>query len=88
MKSSWKCLVSIGPAAPGLGERDMTVVHNKGYSFLALTQPDRVFWFVFFRLDKPFTQPIRRRYIDEDAENLARSVADHPVSPTIVFGEL
>ncbi|KAL9127723.1 MAG: hypothetical protein Q9217_003453 [Psora testacea] len=88
MKTNWKCLVGMGPAAPGLGERDMTVIHNNRYSFLALTQPDRVFWFVFFRLDKPYTWPKRERYTDEDAEKLAASVADHAVSPTMVFGEL
>ena len=78
----------MGPAAPGLGGRDMTVVHDKRYSFLALTQPDRVFFFVFFRLKKSFSWPKRERYTDEDAEALAASIADHPVAPTMVFGEL
>lgn len=78
----------MAPPAPGLGQRDMTVVHNKQYSFLTLTQPDHVFFFVFFLLEKPFTWPKRERYTDEDAEALAASVADHPISPSMVFGEL
>ncbi|KAL8911259.1 MAG: hypothetical protein Q9171_003557 [Xanthocarpia ochracea] len=88
MKTEWKCLIGVGPATPGLGERDMTVIHNTGYSFLFLTQPDRVFFFVFIRLDNPFTWPKRERYTNEDAEQLAASVADHAVSPTLVFGEV
>lgn len=78
----------MGPAAPGLGERDMTVVHNARYSFLILTQPDHVFFFVFFRLEKSFTWPKRERYTDGEAEALAASVAEHPIAPTMVFGEL
>lgn len=88
MKTEWKCLIGVGPGIEGLGERDMTVVHNTRYSFLILSQPDRVFFFVFVRLDNPFTWPKRDRYTDEDAEKLAASVADHPVSPSLVFGEI
>lgn len=88
MQTHWKALIGVGPAAPGLGERDMTVVHNSRYSFLALTQPDRTFFFVFFRLEKPFTWPNRERYTEEDAEKQAASVADHAVAPTMVFDEL
>lgn len=66
----------------------MTVVHNTKYSFLALTQPNHTFFFVFFRLEKSFTWPKRERYTNQDAEKLAASVADHPISPTLVFGEI
>ena len=86
--TSWKCLVGVAPATPELGERDMMVVHNDHYSFLFLTQPDKTFFFVFFRLQQPFTWPHRQRYTDEDAETLAASVASHPLCETLVFGEL
>jgi len=66
----------------------MTVVHNNRYSFLTLSQPDQVFFFVFFRLEKPFTWPKRERYSDAEAEELAASVASHPISESLVFGEL
>ncbi|KAI6087584.1 FAD binding domain protein [Hypoxylon rubiginosum] len=88
MKTRWKCLVGTGPPEPGLGERDMTVVHDRGFSFLALTQPNRSFWFVFFRLDSPFAWPQRANYTEQDAEELAATVADHHVSDTLVFGQL
>ncbi|KGO77075.1 Monooxygenase, FAD-binding [Penicillium italicum] len=86
--TSWKCLVGMGPPAPELGEGGMTVVHNNGYSFLFLTQPDKLFFFVFFRLDKSFTWPQRQRYTDADAEELAASVANHSLCETLVFGEI
>lgn len=78
----------MGPSAPALGQRDMTVVHNHGYSFLALTQPDCVFWFAFFRLDRPSSWPQREHYTNDDAEELAQSVASHAVAEGMVFGEL
>ncbi|EAU36861.1 predicted protein [Aspergillus terreus NIH2624] len=70
MVTRWKCLVGMGPPAPALGERDMTVVHDDGYSFLFLTQPDKLFFFVFFRLEHEFCWPERRQYTDADAETL------------------
>jgi 2-polyprenyl-6-methoxyphenol hydroxylase-like FAD-dependent oxidoreductase len=88
MVTRWKCLVGMGPAAPELGERDMTVVHDDRYSFLFLTQPDKLFFFVFFRLEHEFRWPERRRYTDADAEALAASVASHPICETLVFGEI
>ncbi|KAL8662412.1 MAG: hypothetical protein Q9202_004733 [Teloschistes flavicans] len=81
MKTEWKCLIGVGPGTEGVGERDMTVIHNTRYSFLILSQPDRVFFFVFVRLDNPFTWPKRDRYTDEDAEKLAASV-----TPNIALG--
>ncbi|GFF58146.1 LOW QUALITY PROTEIN: hypothetical protein IFM46972_11014 [Aspergillus udagawae] len=88
MVTRWKCLVGMGPAAPELGERDMTVVHDDRYSFLFLTQPDKLFFFVFFRLEHEFRWPERRRYTDADAEALAASVASHPICESLVFGEI
>ncbi|KAL8826055.1 MAG: hypothetical protein Q9170_007553 [Blastenia crenularia] len=86
--TGWSCIIGMGPTTPGMGDRTMTCVHDKGYSFLVLTQPDKVFFFVFFRLKEPFTWPNRERYTKEDAESAAAKVADHPVSDTLVFGEL
>ncbi|KAI1444244.1 FAD/NAD(P)-binding domain-containing protein [Annulohypoxylon stygium] len=88
LKTNWKCLVGTGPPEPGLGERDMTVVHDNRFSFLALTQPNRAFWFVFFRLDEPFAWPQRANYTTKEAEELAASIADHPVSDSLTFSHL
>lgn len=84
----WKCLVGVGPPTPELGTRDMTVVHHDRYSFLFLTQPDKLFFFVFFRLDEEFRWPERRWYSTADADKLAASVSDHPVCESLVFGEV
>lgn len=78
----------MGPTAPGMGDRTMTCVHDRGYSFLILTQPDKTFFFVFYRLKKPFTWPNRERFTSEDTDIAAAKVADHPISDTMVFGEL
>lgn len=88
MKTEWKALIGIAPATPEMGQREMTVVHHPRNSFLALSQPDQVFFFWFFRLEKPFTWPKRASYTDLDAEELAATVSDHPISDSMVFGEL
>ncbi|PVH72165.1 FAD/NAD(P)-binding domain-containing protein [Cadophora sp. DSE1049] len=87
-KTRWKSLIGITPNIPELGERDLTVVSNTGYSFLGLAQPDRVYFFFIVRVDEPFTWPKQKRYTDEDAEILAQKFADHPVSNSLLFGEL
>ncbi|RYP20235.1 hypothetical protein DL765_002909 [Monosporascus sp. GIB2] len=78
----------MGPGTPELGERDMTAISDKRFSFLCITQPTETFWFVFFRLDKEISWPKRNRYTAQDAEAAAASVADHPLSESLVFGEL
>lgn len=50
--------------------------------------PEFGYFFVFFRLDEPCTWPSRPRYTDHDAEELAARIASHPVSDTMVFGEV
>ncbi|KAK3342064.1 FAD binding domain protein [Lasiosphaeria hispida] len=87
-KTYWKCLIGIGPPASSLGGSDSTMVHNTGYSHLVLAQPHCTFFFVFFLLDKPFNASDRVRYTDEDAEALAATVADDPLSESLTFGDL
>ncbi|KKK22258.1 hypothetical protein P175DRAFT_0477239 [Aspergillus ochraceoroseus IBT 24754] len=97
MVTRWKCLVGMGPpvAPEALGEHDMTVVHDNGCSFLFLTQPDKLFFFVFVRLERHHHeldgsgQPRRkRRYTDADAEAVADSFAGHPICERLVFGDI
>ncbi|KAK0725997.1 hypothetical protein B0H67DRAFT_572071 [Lasiosphaeris hirsuta] len=87
-KTYWKCLIGIGPPAPSLGGSDSTMVHNTGYSHLVLAQPHCTFFFVFFLLDKPFNASDRVHYTDEDAEALAATVANDPLSESLTFGDL
>ncbi|KAI1412765.1 FAD binding domain protein [Hypoxylon sp. FL1857] len=88
MKTNYKLLLGMGPGAPELGEADMTVCHNTKQSMMTLTQPDHTYFSVYFKLDKPYAWPTRKRYTAEEAEAAAESVADHAVSDQAVFGEL
>ena len=87
MTTTWNCLVGMGPGEPDLGH-EVGAVHNDRYSFLISAQPDKTYWFVFMRVDKPYSTYKRPRYTEEDAEAAAASMAEHPVSGTKVFGEL
>ena len=86
--TTYNCLLGIAPAVPGLGESDMTCVHDHGFSFLFLSQPEQINFFVFSKLAEPFRWPNQRRWTDEDAEEVAAKVADHPVSESLLFGQL
>ncbi|KAL8847074.1 MAG: hypothetical protein Q9221_007861 [Calogaya cf. arnoldii] len=85
--TQWKCLLGFGPGEPQM-KNELSVVYNKGHSFLLGTQPKRCFYFVFQRVKEPWTRYNRPRYTQEDAEKMAAEVADMPVSETMVFGEL
>lgn len=73
---------------PSLGEQDLSVVHETSYSYLLLTQPTCTYFFVFFHLGKSYNLPERPRYTQQDAEDLAATIADHPVSESQTFGDI
>ncbi|KAI4115029.1 MAG: hypothetical protein LQ345_004294 [Seirophora villosa] len=79
---------SMAPTPLGLGTRDMTCVHEHGFSFLFLTQPNHVYFFVFSKLAKQLQWPENRRWTDKDAEGVAEKVRHHPISDGLLFGEL
>ncbi|KAH8797727.1 hypothetical protein F5884DRAFT_150673 [Xylogone sp. PMI_703] len=87
MMTSWTCLLGMGPGEPSL-RNELSCVHNDGYSFLIGTRPNRIFFFVFFRVKKPYSQYTHPRWSDADAEKAALSVTSHPLSETLVFGDL
>lgn len=88
LQTSYTCLLGIAPTPVGLGTRDMTCVHGHAYSFLFLSQPDQVFFFVFSKLSRPTSWPNNQRWTDEDAEKVADGVKDHLVSDSLLFGEI
>ena len=63
-------------------------VHNDRYSFLISAQPDKIYWFVFMRVEKPYSAYQKPRYTEKDAEAAAASMAEHTISGTANFGEL
>ncbi len=87
MTTTWNCLLGMGPGEPEL-DHEVGAVHNDRYSFLVSAQPDKTYWFVFMRVDKPYSTYKRPRYTEKDAEDAAASMAEHPISGTKVFGEL
>ena len=87
IKTTYSCLVGMSAAVPGLGN-ELSCVHNRGYSFLIASQPDRTFWFVFFSIEKPYSQYTRPKWTDADAEKAAVPLLDHPLTESVVFGEL
>ncbi|KAI1169348.1 hypothetical protein F5B18DRAFT_646207 [Nemania serpens] len=87
-KIEWKCLIGIGPVVPGLGASDATFLHDTNFSFVLLAQPHCTFFFVLFLLDKPHLSSDRIRYTDADADALAASIIDHPITESVKFSYL
>ncbi|KAF7537958.1 hypothetical protein G7054_g3319 [Neopestalotiopsis clavispora] len=87
-RTDWKAVIGVAPQMPGLGVQDMTSVSDKGQTFIAFSQPDRIYFFFIFRVDEPYTYPARPNSKDADRDALVESVADHPISDTLLFGEL
>ncbi|KAK2039662.1 FAD/NAD(P)-binding domain-containing protein [Colletotrichum somersetense] len=88
MRTSWKALVGLGPRPPKLAPDIALSVSDHKFSFLLLTQPHVVFWFVFFRLPETLVWPERGRYTAEDAAEVAASIAEHPITGEVRFREL
>ncbi|KAL9625673.1 MAG: hypothetical protein Q9204_007775 [Flavoplaca sp. TL-2023a] len=88
LQTSYCCLLGIAPTPTGLGIRDMTCVHDHGFSFLFLSQPNQTYFFVFFKLPKQAKRSVNCRWTSEDADKAADSVASHPISDSLEFGEL
>lgn len=82
--TTYTALVGVAKAIPGLGIQDMTWVHNNKLSFLFNSQPDRIYFFVHFKLPQQRTWPHTPKFSEEDAARAAESVADHPVSDSLV----
>lgn len=72
----------------GIGMGDCQTVHNKGFSFLIITQPNRCFFFVFIKLPKVIRWPNRPKFTAEDAEREAAKLAELPVTESLLFGEI
>jgi 2-polyprenyl-6-methoxyphenol hydroxylase-like FAD-dependent oxidoreductase len=88
IQTRWQALIGLGPHEPKLGPNAAHVVHDHKFSFLMITQSDRVFWFVFFRLEKTKVWPERGRYTKAEAEDIAKTIANHPLNEQMKFGEL
>ncbi|XXH00682.1 hypothetical protein Hte_007032 [Hypoxylon texense] len=88
IKTSYKALIGIGPHIPNLRPDALITVYDNKLSFLVITQPDHVFWFAFFRLPNTLVWPERGHYTDQEARELAASIADHPITETAKFGDL
>ncbi|KAJ0103979.1 hypothetical protein J7T55_010996 [Diaporthe amygdali] len=88
IKTHYKGLIGMTPRPPDTAENDLLTNHGNKRSFLGLLTPKHMFYAFFFRLDEPMVWPRRAQFTDQDAEVLAESVADYPVSDTLLFGEL
>ena len=82
--TTYRGLVGVADTIPGLGIRDMHWVCHRGLSFLLLTQPDKTYFFVNWKLPQQMRWPSKAKWSNEEAEQAAATVADLPISDTLV----
>ncbi|KAJ5694682.1 hypothetical protein N7536_005094 [Penicillium majusculum] len=88
LTASYKCLVGLSPSMPGIESGSMTVVHNNGFSFLILTQPQLIFYFVFIKLGQTYRWPSLPTYTAEDMHAEAAKIATLPINDNLTFGQI
>ncbi|KAI4601743.1 hypothetical protein KJ359_010607 [Pestalotiopsis sp. 9143b] len=88
MKTNFRALIGMTSRPPGTAENDLYSNFGDKRSFLGLLTPKDMFYSFFFRLDEPLVWPRRATYTEQDAEALAESVLDYPVSDTLLFGDI
>ncbi|KAJ2992880.1 hypothetical protein NUW58_g2021 [Xylaria curta] len=71
-----------------LGINDMHWVTHQDLSFLILTQPDKIYFFVNWKMPQQSRWPTKAKWNNEEAEEAAASVLELPISDSAVFGEL
>jgi 2-polyprenyl-6-methoxyphenol hydroxylase-like FAD-dependent oxidoreductase len=84
----YKCIYGTTARLDGVDSDVMVELHDKHLSFQMLTQPTKMFWFVYIKLEKPQQPPIWERYTDEDMEELVKTFMDHPVGQNLTFADL
>ena len=86
--TNWTCLFGFAPGIPNQ-RNELSVTSFDGQRcFLVATQPDKTFFFVFWKPTKPWSRYSRPKYTAEDAEKAAESVAELPINENMVFAEL
>lgn len=82
--TTYNCLTGVAKTIPGLGIRDMHWVCHRGLCFLLLTQPDKTYFFVCWKMPQAMRWPTKAKWSNEEAEKAAQSVADLPISDSLV----
>ncbi|KAH4112908.1 hypothetical protein HBI64_155590 [Parastagonospora nodorum] len=88
LMAEYQCLFGISEASDILKGGEVHINYDQGSSFLTICGKDKVFWFVFKKLDKVYTVPNIPRYTKHDAEVYASSFEDAPICDGLEFEEL
>ncbi|KAK7943431.1 FAD binding domain protein [Apiospora aurea] len=88
--ATYTCLTGVAPYQHGLGADAVSAVSHDGFSFLFLTQPDHVYFFLFVKMPhgRVSKHPNRLRFTEADADAEAARYLECPVSETLVFGDV
>lgn len=76
--------MGVAKTVPGLGIRDMHWVCHPYLSFLILTQPDQTYFFVNWKLPQKMKWPTKAKWSKDEADRAAASVAELPISDSVV----
>ena len=86
--SSYCALVGIAPMIAGLVEDETNSIQGKDLSIFIVTQNRVAMFFACIRKRQTSRWPQRSSFSAQDAENKAAEIADVPVNPNVLFGEV
>lgn len=88
LMAEYQCLFGISGASGLIRNGGVHVNYSQGSSTLFIGGKDKVFWFIFKKLDKVYVVPNIPRYTKHDAEVYASGFEDLQICDGLKFGEI
>ncbi|KAJ9635448.1 hypothetical protein H2201_003110 [Coniosporium apollinis] len=91
MQTEYKCLFGISSPTPGLESVSLDVTYTKDFSTMVVTcKGDRVYFFLFKRLDKVYGADTVLKFSKEEAEQFGEQCRDVNLMPggSVKFGDV
>jgi 2-polyprenyl-6-methoxyphenol hydroxylase-like FAD-dependent oxidoreductase len=85
LMAEYQCLFGISGATDGIKDGEGHVNYSEGVSTAFFKGKDKVFWFIYRKLDKVYTVPNIPRYTKHDAEVYAASFQDLAICDDLKF---
>ncbi|KAF2621246.1 FAD binding domain-containing protein [Macroventuria anomochaeta] len=86
--AEYQCLFGISTQTKGVVDGEVTVNYDEDFSTMIIGGKQKVFWFMFKKMDKICTSTELPRYTKKDAEVFADNIEYYTLTPELTFGDL
>lgn len=89
MTAEYSCMYGVSKPVRGLSQGILYKTYGEDVSFLtAVGKQDRVFWFIFQKLDRKYTIPNIPQFTSEDAQAQASKLLARSITGRVVFRDI